>query len=213
MLTFEEHIAHYKGDTNWQMTGLNLQLSNGTPVSIGYDNTSVPSCPGGAPISNNANHAAYTRMRDATDTFNTLAMNRRARCFQLKSFRFQSAYIKNIQMNGRIRYTGANMNLPNYNEYFSGLESRTTLRAATTTGYATAKRVNVSADYGVVWQVTEKFSLSDQYDFWDFRQPAFSYLSEVDQSGSSMLAAPARHRPLPSPPRVPFSVRRPRPTP
>ncbi len=93
-------------------------------------------------------------------------------------------------MNGRIRYTGANMNLPSYYEYFNGLESRTTLRAATTTGYSTAKRVNVSADYGVIWQVSNKISLSDQYDFWDFRQPAFNSLSEVDQSGSSMLAAP-----------------------
>jgi hypothetical protein len=188
-LTFEEYITHYKGDTNWQLTGLNLQLSNGTPVSIGFDNTSVPSCPGGAPIVSSTTapptanagcngYLQYSRYQPVRTLFPT------------EEFRFQSAYIKNIQMNGRVRYTGANMNMPNYNEYFSGLESRTTLRAATTTGYATAKRVNVSADYGAVWQVSAKLSLSDQYDFWDFRQPAFSSQSEVDQAGSSMLAAP-----------------------
>lgn len=189
LLTFEESVSHYKGDTNWQLTGLNLQLSNGTPVSLGFDNISVPSCPGGAAIANgtttppiaNAGCNAYLQYSRYEPT-RTL--------FPTEEFRFQSAYIKNIRMNGRIRYTGANMNLPNYNEYFNGLESRTTLRAATTIGYATAKRINVSADYGVVWQISNRFSLSDQYDFWDFRQPAFSYLSEVDQAGSSMLAAP-----------------------
>ncbi len=189
MVTFEEHVTHYKGDTNWQLAGLNLQLSNGTPVSIGFDNVSVPNCPGGpaivssqtTPVTANAGcngYLQYTRYQPTRTLFPT------------EEFRFQSAYIKNIQMNGRVRYTGANMNLPNYNEYFNGLESRTTLRAATTTGYATAKRVNVSADYGVVWQMSEKFSLSEQYDFWDFRQPAYSYLSEIDQAGNSMLVAP-----------------------
>ncbi|MEI9977593.1 MAG: hypothetical protein WDN23_01105 [Edaphobacter sp.] len=189
LLTFEEYVTHYKGDTNWEIANLNLRLSNGAPVSIGFDNTSVPSCPGGPPIASSTTtpptanagcngYLQYSRYQPARTLFPT------------EEFRFQSAYIKNIQMNGRVRYTGANMNMPNYNEYFNGLESRTTLRAITTTGYATAKRVNVSADYGIVWQISNKISLSDQYDFWDFRQPAFSYQSEVDQSGSSMLVAP-----------------------
>jgi hypothetical protein len=189
LLTFEENVSHYKGDTNWQLTGLNLQLSNGTPVSLGFDNTSVPSCTGGAPIvtstttPSTANagcngYLQYSRYEPTRTLFPT------------EEFRFQSSSIKNFRMNGRIRYTGATMNLPNYSEYFSGLESRTTLRAATTTGYSTAKRIDVSADYGIVWQITKKLSLSDQYDFSDFRQPAFNSLSEVDQAGSSMLTAP-----------------------
>ncbi|WP_182276716.1 hypothetical protein [Granulicella sp. 5B5] len=188
-LTFEEHISHYKGDTNWRLAGLNLQLSNGTPVSIGFDNTSVPSCTGGAPIVSSITTPATANA--GCNGYLQYSRDEPTRTlFPTEEFRFQSASIKNIRMNGLIRYTGANMNLPNYSEYFSGLESRTTLRAATTTGYSTAKRVNVSADYGFVWQVTGKFSLSDQYDFWDFRQPAYNSLSEVDQSGASMLAAP-----------------------
>ncbi len=117
-MTFEENVTHYKGDTNWQLTGLNLQLSNGTPVSIGFDNTSVPSCPGGAPITNSTTipptvnagcngYLQYSRYEPTRTLFPT------------EEFRFQSAYINNIHMNGRIRYTGANMNLPNYSEYFS----------------------------------------------------------------------------------------------
>lgn len=194
VLTFEEHVTHYKGDTNWQLTALNLQLSNGTPVSIGFDNTSVPSCTGGPPIISSATTPA-TANGGCNGYLQYFRYEPTRTLFPTEEFRFQSAYIKNIQMNGRVRYTGANMNLPNYDEYFNGLESRTTLRAATTTGFSTAKRVNVSADYGVVWKVSEKISLSDQYDFWDFRQPGFNSLSEVDQSGTSMLAAPGAPKP------------------
>ncbi len=41
-LTFEENVTHYKGNTDWQLTGLNLQLANGTPVTLGFDNVTVP---------------------------------------------------------------------------------------------------------------------------------------------------------------------------
>jgi hypothetical protein len=189
VVTFEEHVTHYKGDTNWQLGPVDLQLSNGAPVSLGFVNTSVPSCSSGPAILSSS-----TTPATANDTCNGYLQYSRSSptraLFPTEEFRFQSAFIKNIQMNGRIRYTGANMNLPDYNEYFNGLSSRSGLRASTTTGYSTAKRVSVSADYGVVWQVSERISLSDQYDFWDFRQPAFNSLSEVDQAGTSMLVAP-----------------------
>jgi hypothetical protein len=191
LVTFEEHVTHYKGNTTWQLAPLppvTLQLSNGSPATLGFDNVSLPSCTG-APIS-----SSTTAPATANATCNGyLQYNRYAptrSIFPTEEFRFNSSYVKNIQMNGRVRYTGANMNLPNYYEYFNGLQTRGSLRASTVTGYSTAQRVNVSADYGVVWQVSEKISLSDQYDFWYFRQPAFNYLSEIDQAGTSMLVAP-----------------------
>jgi len=131
--------------------------------------------------------------------------------FPTEEFRFQSAAIKNIQMNGRVLYTGANMNLPVYSEYFNGLLSRITTpaptgatarctttsgraylceRTSTITGNAKAQRINVSADYGIVWKISDKVSLSDQYDFQNWRTPAFNNLAEVDGYGSSMLANP-----------------------
>jgi hypothetical protein len=187
-LTYEEHITHYKGNTNWQLTGLNLQLSNGAPVSLGFVNVSAPSCTGPAILS------SATTPATANETCNGFLQYYRysptRTLFPTEEFRFQSSYIKHIEMNGRVRYTGANMNLPNYDEYFNGFKTRGTQRASTTTGYSSAKRINVSADYGVVWRVSEKINLSDQYDFWNFRQPGNNYLSEIDQSGSSMLVAP-----------------------
>lgn len=188
MITYEEYVTHYKGNTSWQLTGLNMQLSNGAPATIGFDNITVPSCTGAAIVSSSTNPPTANATCNGYLQYSRYEPTRTL--FPTEEFRFQSSNIKNVQMNGRIRYTGANMNLPEYNEYFNGIETRTKLRAATTTGYSTAKRINVSADYGIVWQVSNRISLSDQYDFWDFRQPAFNSLSEVDQSGASMLAAP-----------------------
>lgn len=198
MLTYEQHVTHYKGNTSWQLATLGLRLSNGTPVTLGFDNVTVPSCTG-APIVTSA-----TAPATANATCNGYLQYNRYQptrsIFPTEEFRFQSADIKNIQMNGRVRYTGANMNLPNYFEYFNGFQTRGTLRASTVTGYSKAQRINVSADYGAVWQVSEKISLSDQYDFWYFREPGFNTLSEIDQLGSSMLVAPgAPQKPVVSP--------------
>jgi hypothetical protein len=194
--TYEEHVTHYKGDTYWQLAGTNLQLSDGTPVSLGYDNvTAIANSSASSPC---GNHPAILNSTTSPATANPcvngyLDYTRRSptrTLFPTEEFRFQSSNLKNIQMTGRILYSSANSNLPVYQEYFNGLSSRSSLRASTTTGYANARRINTSADYGIVWEVTKKVSLSDQYDFQNFRQPGKGYFSEVDQAGTDMLVAP-----------------------
>ncbi len=64
-------------------------------------------------------------------------------------------------MNGRIRDTEATSNVPNSDENFLGQDNqgmRSRLIAAT----AKTERVSVSGDYGLVWQISKKFSLSEQ---------------------------------------------------
>ncbi|WP_263358963.1 hypothetical protein [Acidicapsa ligni] len=194
--TFEEHVTHYKGDTNWQLAGLDLQLSNGVPASLGFDNVIAPAgtkatSPCGA---NPAILSSTTTPATANPCENGYLQYSRSEptrtLFPTEEFRFQSASLKNIQMNGRVLYTGANSSLANYQEYFNGLESRTTERASTTTGSASTRRINTSVDYGIEWNASKTISLSDQYDFQNFRQPGTGYLSEVDQLGASMLVAP-----------------------
>lgn len=193
MLTFEENMTHYKGDTNWQLAGLNLQLANGTPVNLGFDNVTVPSCGDkNPPIISNS-----TTPPTANPTCNGFLQYFRTgptrTLMPTEEFRFQSSSIKNIQMNGDVRYTGGTMNLPAYTEFFNGTDRGT--RAFTTTGTASGKRVDVSADFGVMWQISEKFSLADQFDFLNFRQPALSNLSEIDQPGRSLILPPGPAQP------------------
>jgi hypothetical protein len=78
-------------------------------------------------------------------------------------------------MNGEFRYSLITMNLPNYYENFQGLDG--TVRAATFTGSAKAKRAVVAADYGIVWQAMKKFTLSEQIDYSDVHQPGSSNIS------------------------------------
>jgi hypothetical protein len=73
--------------------------------------------------------------------------------------RLQSTAIRNISMNGDASYTLSNMNLPAYYDSYQGLNGAT--RSLTYTAVAKAHRAVIAADYGLVWQANEKFSLSD----------------------------------------------------
>ena len=107
--------------------------------------------------------------------------------YPTETFRFQSSSIKNIAMNGDVRYTKANSNLPNYYENFQGLDGAT--RAATFTGSATATREEVGADYGITWQATKKVSLSDQVNFSNVHQPGTSTINEVNYNTPTTVVA------------------------
>lgn len=228
--TYEEHLNHYKGDTTWSLAGANLVLPTGQPVSLGFDNVAVvgsvsatsgcnvaagkASILGSGPAGFVANpcvngYVKYTRAAPTRTLFPT------------EEFRLQSSSLKNVQITGRIMYTGANMNMPAYNEYFNGLESRVvtpvvkvppgpaptawctkaTAAGVTTyndchsvsaiTGVGKAQRINVTADFGIVWQITNSFSISEQYDFDNFRQPSILNQAELDGYSTSMGNAPA----------------------
>ena len=118
-VSFDEFITHYKGNTSWQLTGLNYQLSNGTPVSLGIDLSSVWNTPCAAPFNPNGTvnptcngFLAYTRYAPTRTLFPS------------EQFRFQSASIPHFTMNGRVLYMGTTSHLTNFNEFFNGLDSR-----------------------------------------------------------------------------------------
>ncbi|MGC2637064.1 MAG: TonB-dependent receptor [Acidobacteriaceae bacterium] len=187
---FDEVIEHYKGDTSWGLGGLTLQLSNGAPVSLGFDNTSVPNCGNHLPAIQDSTTSPAT----ANPTCNGYLQYARSApirtLISTEEFHFQSSDIPKVQMNGRVLYTGATMNLPNYNESFTGLISRSSTEAFTVTGNGKAERTSVGADFGLVWQFARRFSLSEQYDFYDFRIPGTDNYLQTSYSGTSMLAPP-----------------------
>lgn len=196
-ITFEEQVDHYKGDSTFSLAPQSflVQEANGTPASLGdWDsqtaystsacNTSLmanrtillyANSSGGHPIIDPACDVAtgYTRLQPTREIFPT------------EIFRFQSTTITNISMNGDIRYTDANMNLPNYYEQFQGLDyvaaSGSTpayyIRTITYTGAASAKREVMAADYGITWQAGKNFSVADAITYSNERQPGTSNIS------------------------------------
>jgi hypothetical protein len=207
--TFEEQVDHYKGDSYFIMDPAynRVQESDGTRVALldiyhsslpyGYNSTTGafaassncnstsminPSTilyanpTGGPPIIDPACNviSSYTRTQPTREIFPT------------EIFRFQSSSIRNIAMNGNFRYTNANMNLPNFNAQFQGLDGAA--RSITYAGYANAKRQVVAADYGITWRATRTFSVSDQVSFSHAHQPGTSEFTSAPELSTPTTA-------------------------
>lgn len=193
-ITFEEEIMHYKGDSFFTLApgDFTVQEADGTRVAIGnwdsqtpygigacntasmgsgytsstnYTILSAPQTSGGLPIINAACAAATSYLRSQPTRF----------YYPTEIFRFQSSAVPHISMNGNVRYTDANMSLPNYYENFLGLDGA--VRYITFTGAASAKREVIAADYGLVWQAAPKLSVAEQIDFSSEHQPGTSNIS------------------------------------
>lgn len=55
---------------------------------------------------------------------------------------------------------------------------------------ASARRINVNADYGATWQLPPTVALNDTFNFWHFRQPATNLFTNTNYAGTSMLQSP-----------------------
>jgi len=196
-VTFEEEVSHYKGDSFFTMApgDFYVQEADGTKAALlaNYDSLtpysssscnansigttpmlSAPPTTGGLPVINAACDVTTSYMRTQPTRI----------LYPTEILRFQSASIRNVSMNGDVRYTNANMNLPNYYDSYQGLNG--TARSVTYMGSANAKREVLAVDYGVVWQAMKTFSLSDQVDFSSARQPGVSTMT-----GETTLSTPA----------------------
>lgn len=189
-LTFEEQIDHLKENSYFTLAPSSFiaQEANGTPVALGnwdslapygigacntgsmgaapYTILSPAQTPGGLPVLNPACAALVSYLRSQPTRM----------LFPTEIFRFQSSSIPNVAMNGNVRYTKANMNLPNYYENYQGLNGTT--RSATYTGNASAKREVIAIDYGINWNATKTVSLSEQIDFSNAQQPGTANISK-----------------------------------
>jgi hypothetical protein len=191
--TYEEQITHFKGDSYFTLSPSSLiaQEADGTPVAIndfdslspygiGACNTasmgaaytaasganpavytifSPPNTPGGLPVINPACAVVTSYMRSQPTRS----------IFPTEVLRLQSASIKNLSINGNVRFTNANMHLPSYYDSYQGLNGAT--RELTYVGNAEATRQVLAADLGAVWQATNNFSLADQISFSTMHQP------------------------------------------
>jgi hypothetical protein len=92
--------------------------------------------------------------------------------FPTEVLRLQSATIKNLSINGDVRFTNANMHLPNYYDSYQGLNGTT--RELAYVGNAKATRQVLAADLGATWQTTSNFSLGDQISFSSMHQPGLT---------------------------------------
>jgi hypothetical protein len=191
-LTYEEQVDHYKGDSYFTMAprDFTVQESDGTKVALldsyqsflpyGYSSTTgafaaSSNCNSSSMISSTtilyANPSGALPIIDpACNVISSYVRYQPTRViFPTEIFRLQSSSIRNVSMNGNIRYTNANMNLPNYYESFQGLSK--TSRQLTYAAAASAKREVMAFDYGIVWQLAKTVSLEEQVTYSNVHQP------------------------------------------
>jgi hypothetical protein len=194
-LTLEEEIDHYKEDSYFTMAPSDFiaQEADGTPVALDdYDSTTpypASACNansiGSTPIFSASAAGGRPVINPACDVVTGYLRSQPTRIlYPTEIFRFQSSSIKNIAMNGDIRYTNANMSLPNYYDSYQGLNGTT--RSLTYTATASAHRAVIAADYGIVWQASKTFTFAEQVTFSGAHQPGTTTMTSV-----TTLATPA----------------------
>ena len=188
-LTYQEQVTHYKGDSSFAMAPqyFNLQEANGSRVAVlqSYDNpVNSPvgiTCNAGvgpAPISRAQAPNGLPVVDPACNVITGYSRSQPTReIFPTEIFRFQSSSVKNVTMNGNIRYTYANTSLPNYYDDFQGLSG--TSREITYAGNANAHREAIATDYGVTWQALRKLSISEQIDYSNVHQPGVADMTSL----------------------------------
>jgi len=188
-LTYEEQVTHYKGDSYFSMAPqyLNLQEADGLRVAVlqNYDNPinkpvgiTCNAGVGASPISPAQTPNGLPIVDPACNVITSYSRSQPTRViFPTEIFRLQSSSIKNVTMNGNVRYTHANMSLPNYYDDFQGLVG--TSREITYAGNARAKREAIATDYGVTWQALKKFSISEQIDYSNVHQPGVANITSL----------------------------------
>ncbi len=191
-VTYQQFVNHYKMDSFFTLNPKDfmVQEADGTPVYLGnwdsvtpygigactttsmgsaytdkthYTILSPPNTPGGLPIINPACAVvtSYSRTQPTRIILPTEILH------------FQSSALKDVSMNGNITYTLGTMDLPSYYEDVQGLNG--TAREQTYSGgYARGHRSAFVIDYGIVWQVAKKVSVSDQVNYSTVHQPGYS---------------------------------------
>ncbi len=194
-LTYEEQITQYKGDSYFNMAPqyFNLQEANGFRVAVlqNYDNPiNAPvriTCNAGvgaAPISPNPNPNGLPIVDPACNVMTSYSRSQPTReIYPTEIFRLQSSSLRNVTMNGNVRYTYANTSLPNYYDDFQGLAAKS--HEITYAGDASAKREAIASDYGVTWQMLKKFSISDQIDYSNVHQPGVANITSLTTVASA----------------------------
>jgi hypothetical protein len=190
-ITFEQEINKYKADSFFTLdpNGYLAQEADGTPVYLGNWDSQTPygiaACNTGSMGSAYTSSSVYTIL--SPNPNGTLPIINPA-CAVVTSYmrtqptrtilptsmvRLQSNSIQNFSINADLRYTLGTMDLKNYYENSQGLSGA--IRSVIYTGgYAKAHRAVLTGDLGIVWQATNRFSLSDQISFSNVKEPGYS---------------------------------------
>ncbi|MGA8299594.1 MAG: hypothetical protein WB817_08915 [Terriglobales bacterium] len=185
VLSYDQFLDYYKGDTDYQLDPINealLPTTPGSSVSLGLsiDTANKEPCavPTGQPslivngmltnvtCSAYFNYARNERIRSSTPT---------------ERVSLRSSYFRKLEVLGSFSYSSATSSTP-LDESFSGLITRTNTLAFAGTGTASANRISDVLDLEATYHLTSHLRLIEKFYFWAYRIPENGNFAENDYS-------------------------------
>jgi hypothetical protein len=181
-LSYDQFYTHDRSDTYDYLNSFPYSLANGTPVNLGttYNSSSPCAAPFAGSFANPTCNL-YTGYSDNAPYYTDIPT---------EQLGFETNYWRRLQITGRASYTGAQTHLPNSAEIFSGLVTRTGEAQGVQTGSGSVQEITTSADFGVSYDITERFWIDDQFRWYDYRIPSGASFLQTYLFSSSALIPP-----------------------
>jgi hypothetical protein len=183
VLSYDQFLDYYKGDTDYQLNPISEALLPTTPVSsvslgLSIDTVNKEPCAVVPPASSLIVNGTLTNV--ACSAYSSYLRNQRIRTSTpTERISLRSSYFRKLEVLGSFSYSSATSSTP-LDESFAGLIPRTNTLAFTGTGTAAANRISDVVDLEATLHLTQHLRLIEKFYFWAYRIPENGNFSEVD---------------------------------
>jgi hypothetical protein len=183
VLSYDQFLDYYKGDTDYQLNPINEALVPATPVSsvslgLSFDTVNKEPCAVRAGQGSLIVNGTLTNV--VCSAYSSYARNQRIRTSTpTERVSLRSNYFQRVDLVASFSYSSATSSTP-LDESFGGLITRTSTLAFLGTGTAAANRISDTADLGATVHLTQHLRLIEKFYFWAYRIPENGNFSEVD---------------------------------
>ena len=185
VLSYDQFLDYYKGDTDYQLDPINQVLLPTTPASsvslgLSFDTANKEPCAVVPPATSLIVNGTLTNV--TCSAYSSYARNQRIRTSTpTERVSLRSDYFRKLEVVGSFSYSSAVSSTP-LDESFSGLITRTNTLAFIGSGTAAANRISDVADLGATLHLTQHLRLIEKFYFWAYRIPQNGNLNELDYS-------------------------------
>jgi hypothetical protein len=183
VLSYDQFLDYYKGDTDYQLNPLNEALLPTTPASsvslgLSIDTLNKEPCAIVPPATSLIVNGTLTNV--ACSAYFNYSRNQRIRTTTpTERVSLRSNYFQRVDLVASYSYSSATSSTP-LDESFGGLITRTSTLAFLGTGTAAANRISDVLDLGATVRLTKHLRLIEKFYFWAYRIPENGNFSEVD---------------------------------
>ncbi|MGB7331196.1 MAG: hypothetical protein WBD25_07410 [Terriglobales bacterium] len=197
VLSYDQFLDYYKGDTDYQLNPINEALLPTTPassVSLGLSIDTANKEPCAVPTGQSSLIVNGILTNVTCSAYFGYSRNQRIRTSTpTERISLRSNYFRKLELVGSYSYSSAVSSTP-LDESFSGLITRTNTLAFIGSGTAAANRISDVADLGATLHLTQHLRLIEKFYFWAYRIPENGNLNELDYSCAappcSLLSTP-----------------------